>query len=446
MIAFYTEPYLLSTDPGHEMNIVWISGCPEGGFVRFGFDENLEYRTEAVCEEIFGIRAPASDGGYSDIKDENPPLRLWRCIAPIDGLNPGQRVYYRCECGGEVTETYGFHTAPPSGEPFRIAQMSDLQGINPCADTVYKIGCFHPDLILFSGDATFHPWRADQWFDIRHPSQSDEKKKLAFFPCMQQQNGARLMQYCPTFLCVGNHESDDMRLVFDREYSSHDENWSWSIFMQLFSPLFPDKDFSLTGRRYYSADYSDLHITALSVQRCAGWGAYDYPGWRLTDPINEGAEQARWLEEDLQNTKAKFKWVIMHWHLLNKGYDTQIKLGPPKIEDGKVADYPDDCTQYLMDTFEKYKVNGVSFGHSHVYERYYVRGVHYIEAAYLGCCYRRPEEPLHPFGFQPVAEDNSTQSFLIIDRDGNGLTGKGYHASKTPELFDEYKIAGNGKG
>ena len=443
MIAFYTEPYLLSTDPGRKMYVVWITEDPCGGFVRYGSQRGLEYTKPAECEEIFGIRAPASDKGYSDIKEENPPMRLFRCAALIDGLDPGQKVYYRCECGGEATQTYDFHTAPEPGEPYRIAQMSDLQGINPCADTVYKTGRFHPDLILFSGDATFHPWRADQWFDIRRPCQTDEQKKLAFFPCMQQQNGARLMQYCPTFLCVGNHESDDMRLVFDREYSSHDENWSWSVFMQLFSPIFPDKDYTLSGKRYYSADYSDLHITALSVQRCAGWGAYDYPGWRLTDPINEGSKQAKWLEEDLKSTKARFKWVIMHWHLLNKGFDTQFPLGQPKLEDGKVTGYTEDCTDYLMGVFENNGVNGVSFGHSHVYERYFERGVHYIEAAYLGCCYRRPEEPLHPLGFVPVAEDNSMQSFLIIERSEKGLTGKGYRAKEEPELFDEYEIADN---
>ena len=447
MTAFLCEPYLLSTDPGHEMDVLWISEIPGKGSVEYGSDAKTGYVLSAECEEIFGIRAPASESGYSDIKEENPPMRLFRYTARISGLKRGQRVYYRCICGGEYTQIYDFHTAPEPGEPFTIAQMSDLQGINPCADTVYKIGLFHPDLILFSGDATFHPWRADQWFDIRHPSQTIEQKKLAFFPCMQQKNGARLMQYCPTFLCVGNHESDDMRLVFDREYASRDENWSWSVFMQLFSPLFPDKDHSLTGKRYYSADYSDLHITALSVQRCAGWGAYEYPGWRLTDPIGEGSAQAKWLDADLKNSRAKFKWVIMHWHLLNKGYDTQFPLSEPILKDGRVTGYGRDVTGYLIHTFEKYGVNGVSFGHSHVYERYKVNGVHYIEAAYLGCCYRRENEPLHPLGFVPVAEDNSTQSFLIITRGENGLTGRGYRAKDEPELFDEYKIADeNGKG
>ena len=83
----------------------------------------------------------------------------------------------------------------------------------------------------------------------------------------------------------------------------------------------------------------------------------------------------------------------------------------------------------------------VTFGHSHVYERYYYHGCHYIEAAYLGVCCRERNAPLHPSRLQPLVEDNSRQSFLIVDCDESGLHARGFYSAEAPILFDEYQIA-----
>ncbi|MGN0976071.1 MAG: metallophosphoesterase family protein, partial [Gemmiger sp.] len=418
---FITQPYLLSLNPSSEMQVVWVQRTPADGIVEFGSSHALGRCVKAACYELTGLRVPASDAGYCVEKDDNPPIRLWQCVAKIAGLHPGELVYYRCQSGKASTKIYFFHTAPLPGEPFRFAQISDLQGFNPCDKSVYRIGCTRPDFLLYSGDAVFHSWRADQWFDLQEPWQDGDSRKRAFFPCMQQENGAMLMQYCPTFFCPGNHEWDDMRLGTDKNYAQVDSNWTWSIFMQIFRPLYPEMDPTLSGKRWYSADYGDLHITSLHIQRWAAWKANELPGWRLVDPIGPGSPQLRWLEVDLARAKTKFKWVIQHWHLLNKGTDTQSNLCQPVIDANGSVSYPDDWGSMLMDLFEKYGVNAVSYGHSHVYERYYAKGVHYIEAAYLGCCCREENAPLHPSGLVPVVEDNSRQSFLILERQRGGI-------------------------
>lgn len=438
---FITQPYLLSLHPAEEMNVVWIQRTPEAGFVEYGCSHTLGRYVKAECYELTGLRGPASEEGYAEQPEDNPSLQLWQCIARIGGLRPGERVYYRCQSGSASTMVYHFHAAPQPGAPFRVAQISDLQGVNPCDTSVYRIGCTKPDLLLYSGDCTFYSWRADQWFDLQEPWQEEGARRRAFFPCMQQLNGAKLMQYCPTFLCPGNHEVDDLRVGTDMSFTPVDEKWSWSIYMQLFRPLYPQMDPTRSGKRWYSADYGDLHITSLSIMRWARWEAFDGPGWRLVDSIAPNSPQLTWLEQDLAASKAKFKWVIQHWHLINKGTDTQVGLCEPVADEHGNVTYPEDWGQLLMDLYEKYGVNGVSYGHSHVYERYYLRGTHYIEAAYLGCCYRGENAPLHPSGAVPLVEDNSHQSFLIVERRKGGLFATGFYSEEVPVVFDQYQIA-----
>lgn len=439
--VFVTEPYLLTLDPAHEMQVVWIQRSPQPGEVEYGSSHVLGRCVQAQCYPLTGLRLPASEQGYAPDPEDNPLMELWQCVATIRGLQPGTRVFYRCTCDNYTTRVYDFHTAPLSGEPFRFAQMSDLQGFLPCDESAYQIGRMHPDFILFSGDMAYYSWRADQWFDLEEPWQGEESRRRAFFPCMQQQGGARLMQYCPVFVCPGNHEVDDFRVGTDPEFAVQDDKWTYSIFMQLFRPLYPEMDASIRGKRWYSVDYSDLHLVSLNIWRWSAWGAETAPGWRLMDEIAPDSPQIRWLTEDLSQSKAKFKWVIEHWHLLNKGDDVQYNLCQPHVDEAGVVTYPHDYGQNLMAIFEKHGVNAVSYGHSHVYERYFCRGVHYIEAAFLGICYRGEDHRLHPSGLEPLVEDNSRCSFLMVHRNGEGLVGVGMYLDDPPVEFDRYTIA-----
>ena len=98
-----------------------------------------------------------------------------------------------------------------------------------------------------------------------------------------------------------------------------------------------------------------------------------------------------------------------------------------------------------MDLYSSYGVNAVSFGHSHVYERYFRKSTHYIEAAFLSVCFHDGSEEPHPSGLLPIVENYTRRSFLIIDRTEDGLWGTGYYADGSIP-FDRYKIAdANGK-
>ncbi len=436
-----TQPYLLTLSPDSSMDVIWIQSHPLEGTVEYGYTEALGNTVTAKSCEIKGLHGPREDGTFAPVPEGNPLVSVYRSSCRIEGLLPGKKVYYRCRCGDIVTQTYFFMTAPEKGGDFKFAQLSDLQGLEGCNETVYKIGCQHPDFILYSGDATYISWRIDSWFDTGEDWQDSESRKKAFFPCMQQQNGARLLQYAPMFFCPGNHELDDLRCYTDKSFNQVLENWRWSIFMQLFSTYYDTEDTGLDGKRWYSVNYGDLHIISLNINRFCFWKHNEFPGWRLYDPIDPDKPQLTWLKQDLENDNSKFKWVIQHFHILNKGGDVQFNLCSPVIdEDGKVT-YPNDYGSMLMDLYSEYSVNAVSFGHSHVYERYYRKSTHYIEAAYLSVCFRRGGEPPHPSGLLPVCEDNSKRSFLIVERKKGGLFATGYYADDIPVPFDCYMIA-----
>ena len=437
-----TQPYLLTVKPSEEMNILWIQSEKSDGFVEYGYDEKMENRIDAECFEINGLRLPKEDGTYSENPYEHQECPVWQNIALITGLEPGKTVYYRCCYGGEYTKTYSFRTAPKEGEDYRFVQVSDLQALPNCNKTVYQIGCFHPDFILFSGDANFFTWRIDQWFDMDEEWQSEETKNVAFFPCMQQENGARLMQYAPMFFCPGNHEPDFMKCSRGASIEETLDRWSWSIFMQIFRPLYPDSDTGVNGVRWYSVNYSDMHITSLSVNRMFHVNEKGKSAWLLFDSIEPDSPQIQWLRNDLKNDNSKFKWVIQHFHILNKAWDAKFNLCSPVLDRNENAVYPYDRGQLLIDIFEEYGVNAVSYGHSHVYERYFTQGTHYIEAAYLSVTFAGEGAKPHPSGLLPIVEDNSRRSFVILERKSGGIFATGYFATDDePIAFDWYQIA-----
>ena len=440
-MAFLTQPYLLTRNPSSEMNIVWILSEPTDAYVEFGSTKDLGNRIEANCYEISGFRLPLDDGTYGEDPDAHAIVSVWQYIVTITNLSPATVVYYRCCYGNDCTKTFDFHTAPTAGTDFRFAQISDLQALPNCHETVHNIGCFHPDFILFSGDAAYTTWRLDQWFDLHGNGQDEEARKRAFFPCMQQENGARLMQYAPLFFCPGNHEPNHMKCGRGIPIEESRSLWNWSIFMQLFRPLYPDPDTSINGVRWYSVNYADLHIVSLSINRLGHVNEYGKCGYLLVDSIEPGSRQLQWLKNDLERDRSKFKWVITHFHILSKAWDAKFNLCAPVIDNEGNATYPNDHGGMLIDIFSEYKVNAVSYGHSHVYERYFTKGTHYIEAAYLSITYAGSHDEPHPSGNLPVVEDNSRRSFVILERKAGGLFASGYYADAEPVLFDAYQIA-----
>ncbi len=233
------------------------------------------------------------------------------------------------------------------------------------------------------------------------------------------------------------------------------------LYMQLFRPLYPDQQYGADGRHWYSADYGDLHIVSLSINRWFGYAKETSPGWYLFDGIGKSTPQYEWLKKDLRTAQNhKYIWVTQHWHMFNIGAETDVPYTNPVLDSsGKVA--YDPAKDYLMrdikPLFEKYGVDAVSFGHSHVYERFLVNGVNYIEAANIGNSYFNfnLDPSLYysgngtagqyvPENVANIKEQNSNRSFLVVSVDKeDGMTAQGISASgpNTGDVFDLFTVA-----
>lgn len=83
----------------------------------------------------------------------------------------------------------------------------------------------------------------------------------------------------------------------------------------------------------------------------------------------------------------------------------------------------------LRPIYETYGVDAVNIGHSHVYERYQINGVNYIEAASIGNNYRGTGDACHFSGNLPMVEENNFRSYMLVHVGEDGVTARGIQAS-----------------
>lgn len=448
----YTEPYMVSLNPATEMNIIWLAKEMCTGYVEYGETPALGRVVEAVPYRFEGLRTSATPEGYDATPENNPELEVCQLIAPLTGLTPGSVVYYRVTTvgsqGEETGERYFFKTAPLPGEPFTFALLSDMQMKVRTKETIKILGQADKDFIIFAGDMCNTPWKAGEWFNVEGCFEAEGEKDRGFFECLNQKSeNTHLLQYMPVFPCPGNHEFDDQRVCTDKDFALDDSKWTWQIYMQLFRPLYPEQDYTVAGKRWYSVDYGDLHLCSLSVSRWNSWDGFEYPGWITKDDISPDSPQVAWPVDDLKDCDARFKWVTQHWHMVNRGEDGYypVSVAVEDPENPGSAIYPDGdwCWNVLRPIYEAYGVNAVNFGHSHVYERYLINGVNYIEAASIGNNYRATADPFHFSGNQPIIEENNFRSFMRVTVDERGMIGEGVQASvETSDVETEVGYCG----
>ena len=261
-------------------------------------------------------------------------------------------------------------TAPEDGTDFSFILLSDLQLKMESPATVKEAGKTHPDFILYPGDLQNCPWRGGEWFPVEGCFIKEEEAGKTWFEIMQQEeDGAELLSYAPIFPCPGNHEIDDQRVGSNKEISADLNNYSLKIYQQIFRTLYPEQKAEYGGQHWYSADWGDLHISSIAALRWAAWDANEAPGWPMFESLEADSPQMQWLKEDLATSEKPYKWVVMHFHMMNRGEDGQIGLAVPQ---------PD---------------------------------------------------PYHPTGIKPVVEFNDFRSFLHVTGTPEGLKAEGIQAS-----------------
>ncbi|MGI6695515.1 MAG: fibronectin type III domain-containing protein [Christensenellales bacterium] len=198
----YTEPYMVTLNPGSEMNIIWLTKELCEGSVEYGLTPVMGEVAAAKQYEIKGFRTSVTPEGYDPDPAKNPELPVYQLIAKLDNLQPGQVYYYRVtttkDGENQVGKRYFFKTAPEKGGEFQFALLSDMQLKVKTKETVKFIGQQENDFILFAGDLINTPWKVSEWFNVEGAYEAPGEEDRSFFECLfQDGDNTRLRSTCP---------------------------------------------------------------------------------------------------------------------------------------------------------------------------------------------------------------------------------------------------------
>jgi 3',5'-cyclic AMP phosphodiesterase CpdA len=276
-----------------------------------------------------------------DFQDLKEPKRrpVWRHVAEVTGLVPGDRVPYQVMSmreDGEVirSRVFTLTSAPAPGQPLKILLTSDHQLMPMTAANLQKVQetVGQVDAVFMAGDLVNIPDRASEWFDHAQGN--------GFFPCLQGRasytleregqrttyRGGELIQYAPLFPAIGNHEvmgrysstaelnqqfnNPIPRAVAAQIYDNHakifnpkddpylrrqwilNNSFNTDTYEEIFSlPVseVPNPERSEQTSRYYATTFGDVRLVSLYVTQI--WRS---PG---INPITKGRYQER--EQDL---------------------------------------------------------------------------------------------------------------------------------------------------
>ncbi|MEW6201657.1 MAG: metallophosphoesterase family protein [bacterium] len=186
----------------------------------------------------------------------------------------------------------------------------------------------------------------------------------------------------PTFIAIGNHEKN--------------AHWYYDFVSQ------PGNE------AWYSFDYGNAHFTIYDSNQ-------DY---------TPGSEQYKWLKKDLASPEAQnaaWRFVFKHHPEYSEGWDKPGYTGEPMMQ------------HFLKPLYEKNKVDIVFAGHTHDYERGFLKGVYYIITGGGGSSLDTFQQD-----FPHITVYKSEYEFCLVEINGNKLN---FSVIKpNGELIDSFEI------
>lgn len=352
----------------------------------------------------------------------------WNCTTvTISGLEAGKTYYYDVagnfeykddvstfslldfvKLGGYEKKALSFTTAKDANsDSFEFLTIADIQGMiqgmytesHEAVSALLKDERVNGyDFILNAGDMCDNGKNFGQW-----GMALDTYKDLTLNSSM--------------FFTSGNHENNTGAMG---RYFNYTEN--------------KDGNVQAISGEYYSFDYANAHFTVLDTNDATSEGL--------------GAEQLAWLKNDLANTNAKWKFVLMHKSLYSAG---------SHAFDGEVIAMRTQLTKL----FAENGVNVVFGGHDHTYTetylvdkdgkvvdktdgkgvRYTGDGVMYITLGTLGTkfyTYRENDMTTDKFNKDgSVLSTLDSQTFGKVVVSGDTITYTGYYFNRSTGKIDE---------
>jgi hypothetical protein len=360
-----------SDDPRSTQTIQWRTAPGLGtGYVQY---HPLETPDDAKV-------LPAERTEISDPHLANDPVNH-RYTVTLRGLAPGTTYAYRVGAGsdGPWGETLTFATAPDGPVPFKFVYMGDAQnGLDTWGKLLAKAHADEPDarFYVMAGDLVNRGVERDDWDSFFHNARGVFDQR----------------QLVP---CIGNHEDQG-------------DNGPWMYLDLLALPKNGPE--SITPERAYSFTYSNALFVVL-------------------DSNLAPHTQSAWLEQQLANSTATWKFVVYH----HPAYASSPRRDNPLLRN------------QWTPLFDKYHVDLALQGHDHAYLRTYpmhnqervgspAEGTIYIVSVSGTKFYDQAEHPYTEFGMTNVA----TYQVLDITIDGDRLVYKAYDIDG--ELRDEFVI------
>lgn len=339
--------------------------------------QTVQWRTDtSVTATAVRVREAGSDEVMSIVPAETEPLVdsglindsvCHRHTAVMRDLNPATGYEYALTDGDGWTDWIQFTTAPGEAVPFKFIYMGDAQnGLDTWGVLVNKAFKNEPDAAFYimAGDLVNRGIQRDDWDQFWDNAEGIYDRR----------------QLVPA---IGNHEDQGA-------------NGPW-MYLELFALPMNGAD-TITKERSYSFTYSN----ALFV---------------ILDTNTSIPAQTAWLEEQLANSAATWKFVVYHH---------------PAYSSGPRRDNPTVRAEWTP-LFDKYHVDMALQGHDHAYLRTYpiydnkrvektTDGTTYVVSV-SGTKFYDQEDPWYEeFGMTEV----STYQVLDIQIEGAVLTYKAY--------------------
>ncbi|MDZ4858564.1 MAG: metallophosphoesterase family protein [Candidatus Hydrogenedentes bacterium] len=315
----------------------------------------------------------------------NPTLvndtTIHRHTAIITGLDAGTTYLYSVGDGRNDgwTELAEFSTAPEKVVPFSFIYMGDAQnGLDRWGSLIHHAFRERPDAAFYimAGDLVNRGAERDDWD--------------TFF-----QNAEGIFDRRQLVPCLGNHEY---------------QNNNPGLYLEQFA-LPTNGPATIGPERAYSFEYSNALFVVLDSNQLP-------------------ETQTEWLEQQLANTKAVWKFMVYH----HPAYSSSAKRDNPGVRKQWGA------------IFDKYHVDMALQGHDHAYLRTYpmkneqrvaspAEGTVYVLSVSGTKFYDQGDLPYIEFGMTNVA----TYQVLDIQIDGNRLVYRAYDVdgNKRDELIIE---------
>ncbi len=261
--------------------------------------------------------SPGDYTGKTSIVSSNDSKPI---ILLMDGLKPDSEYYYRVEIrringtGFVPSQEHTFHTQRPAGEGFTFAIQADPHRDGHTDENLYRATLQNelsarPDFLIDLGDTFMTEKFATSYDQVINRYIQDRE----FFGIVSTS--------VPVFLVNGNHDGEQ-GWVLDGT-ANNDAIWATEARKTYYLPPYNDSFYSgstalepIVGQRgsYYAWQWGD----ALFVTLDAYWYTKTNPKttgdmWGYT----LGDEQYKWLEQTLESSHAKYKFVFEH-HVLSE--------------------------------------------------------------------------------------------------------------------------------